>query len=149
MLREAATRIHSQHGAKLLRFGAVSAFNVVVGQLMLYGAQVALGWRPVVANVVSVSVGAVPAYLLSRYWVWEKRGKNDFLGEIVPFWTLALVGFAMSTTAVWYVDAQWAAPPLVINLTNLTAFGVVWLAKFFILDRVLFRARAVPASTSG
>ena len=29
--------------------------------------------------------------------------------------------------------------PLVINLTSLIAFGVVWISKFFILDRVLFK----------
>lgn len=132
-------RISARHGVKLVRFGAVSAFNVVLGQIVLLGAQVALEWSPVVANVFSVSVGTIPAYLLSRYWVWEKRGKSHLLREVVPFWTLTLVGFAVSTAAVWHVDTQWAPSPLVINLTSLAAFGVVWVAKFVILDRILFR----------
>ena len=91
------------------------------------------------SNVFSVSVIAVPAYLLSRYWVWQKRGKNHLMREVVPFWSLAFLGFVLSTVAVWFVARQWDPHPLVINLTNLTAFGVVWISKFFILDRVLFK----------
>lgn len=131
---------------KLIRFGAVSAFNVLLGQILLYGAQVALAWPAVTSNVFSVSVGAIPAYVLSRYWVWEKRGKNHIMREVLPFWTLALIGFALSTAAVWYVDAQWSPSPLTINLTSLTAFGVVWLSKFVILDRVLFKTDEAVAS---
>ena len=129
----------SRHGAKLLRFGAVSTFNVVFGQGLLFAAQTVFGWSAVASNVFSVGVSAGPAYLLSRYWVWQKRGKNRLMREVVPFWSLVFLGFALSTVAVWFVARQWDPHPLVINLTNLTAFGVVWISKFFILDRVLFR----------
>jgi len=135
----AVTRIRMQHGAKLLRFGAVSAFNVVFGQTLLFGAQTLLAWSAVVSNIFAVAVSAIPAYLLSRYWVWQKRGKNHFVREVVPFWSLALLGLALSTLAVWFVERQWNPHPLVINLTNLVAFGVVWVSKFIILDRVLFK----------
>lgn len=145
-LSDFLSTLRARHGAKLLRFGAVSAFNVVFGQFVLYGAQVVIGWPPVAANVFAVSVGAVPAYLLSRYWVWEKKGKSHFMREVVPFWSLAVLGFAISTTAVWWVDSQFAASPWVINLTNLTAFGIVWMAKFVILDRVLFKPEEATAS---
>ncbi len=132
-------RIRSRHGAKLLRFGAVSTFNVVFGQGLLFAAQTVFGWSAVASNVFAVSISALPAYLLCRYWVWQKRGKNHFMREVVPFWSLAFLGFALSTVAVWFVARQWDPHPLVINLTNLTAFGVVWISKFFILDRVLFK----------
>lgn len=132
-------QIQERHGGKLLRFGGVSAFNVVFGQALLFSAQTVVGWSAVPANVFAVSVSAVPAYLLSRYWVWQKRGKHHLMLEVVPFWSLAFLGFAVSTPAVWFVERQWDPQPFVINLTNLVAFGAVWIAKFFILDRVLFR----------
>jgi putative flippase GtrA len=143
---ETMAQFRSRHGAKLLRFGAVSAFNVILGQMLLYGAQVAVGWSPVVANVFAMTVGAVPAYLLSRYWVWEKRGKSHFLREVVPFWSLALIGFAISTFAIWWVDLWITPSPWVINLTALGAFGIVWLAKFVVLDRILFGPEEIPAT---
>lgn len=144
-LTESIGRIRAEHGAKLLRFGAVSAFNVIFGQIILYGAQVALGWEPVWANILAVSIGTVPAYFLSRYWVWEKRGKNHFWREVLPFWVITFIGFVLSTAAVWFVDTNWDPSPLVINLTNLAAFGVVWVVKFVVLDRVLFKAEPHPA----
>ena len=135
----------ARHGTKLIRFGAVSAFNVVFGQMMLYGAQVVLEWSPVAANMFAVSAGTIPGYMLSRYWVWEKRGKSHLLREVVPFWVLTLIGFAMSTAAVWFVSTNWDPTPLMVNVTNLSVFGIAWVAKFLILDRVLFRAAEAPA----
>ena len=133
------SRIRTQRGAKLLKFGAVSAFNVLFGQSLLLVAQTVFGWSAVGSNIFAVSISAIPAYLLSRYWVWQKRGKNHFMTEVLPFWTLALLGFGLSTVAVWFVERQWDPHPLVINLTNLVAFGVVWVGKFIVLDRVLFK----------
>lgn len=145
-LNESIGRIRAEHGAKLLRFGAVSAFNVLLGQALLYGAQVAMGLEPVWANIFAVSIGTVPAYLLSRYWVWERRGKNHFWKEVLPFWVLTFIGFLLSTAAVWFVDTRWDPSPLVINLTSLAAFGIVWMVKFVVLDRILFKAEPSPAS---
>lgn len=132
-------RIRDEHGVKLIRFGAVSAFNVLFSQGLLYGAQTVMEWPPVTSNVFAVTVSTVPAYILSRYWVWEKRGKNHFMREVLPFWILAFVGFAVSTAAVWFVAETWDPAPIFINLTNLAAFGLVWVAKFVILDRILFK----------
>lgn len=145
-LTDSIGRIRSQHGSKLLRFGAVSAFNVLFGQILLYGAQVVLEWSPVASNVFSVAVGTIPAYVLSRYWVWSKRGKNHFLREVLPFWILAFIGFALSTTAIWFVDTRWDPSPLMVNLTSLAAFGLVWAAKFVVLDRILFKPEEAPAT---
>lgn len=138
-LSDSVSRIAKSQGSKLLRFGAVSVFNVVFGQALLFGAQTLVGWTAVQSNIFSVAVSAIPAYLLSRYWVWQKRGRNHFMREVVPFWSLALLGFALSTAAVWYVERRWDPQPIFINLTNLFAFGVVWLSKFFVLDRILFK----------
>lgn len=131
--------IRQRHGAKLLRFGAVSAFNVVFGQSLLLGAQTLMGWPPVVANLFAVCISAIPAYLLNRYWVWQKRGKNHFFREVLPFWSLAILGLALSTFSVWYVEGNVSSHPIAINLANLVAFGVVWISRFVILDRFLFR----------
>ena len=133
------TRLRARHSAKLIRFGAVSAFNVVFGQSLLFAAQTSFGWSAVGSNVFAVSVSATPAYLLSRYWVWQKRDKNLFMREVVPFWSLAFLGLVLSTAAVSYVEYEWNPHPLIINLTNLATFGVVWVSKFVILDRVLFK----------
>lgn len=138
-IADSIERIRREQGTKLIRFGAVSAFNVLFGQVLLYAAQTALDMPPVAANVATVAVGTIPAYLLSRYWVWQKKGKSHWMREVLPFWVLTFIGFALSTAAVWFVADRWDPAPIVINLTNLAAFGVVWLAKFVVLDRILFK----------
>jgi len=129
----------SEHSAKLFRYGAVSAFNVVFGQALLYAAQTIFVWPAVASNIFAVTVSAGPAYLLSRYWVWQKRGRSHLLREVIPFWSLALLGSVLSTVAIWFVERRWDPHPLIINLTNLGAFGVVWVGKFFLLDQLLFK----------
>ncbi|HEX6286540.1 MAG TPA: GtrA family protein [Acidimicrobiia bacterium] len=138
-IADSIERIRREQGTKLIRFGAVSAFNVLFSQILLYAAQTVLDMPPVGANVATVAVGTIPAYLLSRHWVWQKKGKSHWMKEVLPFWILTFIGFALSTAAVWFVADRWDPAPIVINLTNLAAFGVVWLSKFVILDRILFK----------
>lgn len=142
--RSALARLQSDKGAKLLRFAGVSAFNVVFGQTLLYVAQTVFLWSGVASNIFSVSISAIPAYILSRYWVWQKRGKNHVMREVVPFWVLTFIGFVLSTAAVWFVETTWRPHALLINLTSLGAFGVVWVVKFFVLDRYLFAHDSPP-----
>lgn len=138
--------LRREYLGKGLRYLAVSAFNVVFGQALLFGFQTVGGFEPVAANMAAVSISAVPAYLLSRYWVWNVSGKSNWLTEIAPFWGLTILGFALSTLAVQGVTAYYDGdpPPLLVNVTNLSAFGVMWVAKFFVLDKWLFAAKAAP-----
>ena len=122
---------------KLLRYGAASAVGVVVGQSCLFFLYGVLEFRAVVANVLAVAISSVPAYLINRYWVWQKRDRNDLRREVVPYWGMAFLGLLLSSIAVAVVDDGTDWPPA-IAAANLGGFGVLWVAKFVILDKVLF-----------
>lgn len=128
-----------RHGLRFLRYSGVAAFNVVLGQILLIAFYAGAGLSGAAANLSAASIGAVPAYLLNRYWVWEKRSPNLFWGEIVPFWAMILVGVALSTAAVAWADHQWDHV-VAISAASLVAYGVVWVAKYAVLDSLLFRA---------
>ena len=123
---------------KLLRYSGVSAVAVVVTQTCLWFGLVVAKWPAVVANVVAVSLGAIPAYLLNRSWVWGRKDSHSVRDEILPFWLYNLAGLAISSTLVTLADLWWASTALVMS-ANLVAFGVLWLGKFFILEKVLFK----------
>lgn len=131
------THVGKNYVKKVSRFLIVSAFNVAVGQSVLILAHSWLRWPFAASNVAAVTVSAGPAYILTRYWVWEKRTKNHVIKEVLPFWGLAFFGLIVSTIAAGiantYTDAQ-----IVLNLVNLLSFGVIWIFKFFILDRFMF-----------
>lgn len=126
---------------RFVRYAGVSGVAVTVTQVLLLVCNVVLGLSPALSNVIAVSIACIPSYVLNRYWVWGKRGRNRFWREVFPFWSMAVLGLAFSTLLVHYA-AQWNDAPLVVNAANLLAFGSLWILKYFILDAILFKVVA-------
>lgn len=126
---------------KGLKYSAVSIFNVLFGQTLI----VVFNWANLghsTANALAVMISAVPAYYLSRTWVWGKRGKSELRREVIPFWIFVAVGLLISTAGVALMSTAWKnstgneMPNIMINIINLGSFGVLWLIRFFWMDRV-------------
>jgi putative flippase GtrA len=131
-------RLWQEYGLKLFRYCGVSVFNLVFGQsllLLFYGG---LGWPAALSNVAAVGISAGPAYLLSRKWVWGQTGSHSVRDEIAPFWGLALLGLLISTITVSIADDRWESS-LAVSAANIGAFGIVWVFKFFILEKVMWK----------
>jgi putative flippase GtrA len=135
-----------QHG---LKYSAVSIVNVAIGQGLLILFSAILHIRPSVSNILAVSLSAVPAYYLTRAWVWGKTGKSHLYKEVLPFWGFAFAGLILSTVSVSLATNILGitdVPPadrttiekLVPNIANMLAFGVLWIVKFFVLDAYIF-----------
>ena len=123
---------------KLLKYSTASFVGLVVGQSVLFAFYEALGWAAIPANLVSVTAGAVPNYLINRRWTWHQSGKNRLWGEVVPFWVMSALGMIASLFAVAYAEDRWDTA-LAVGLAQLVGFGVLWIAKFLILDKVMWK----------
>lgn len=128
----------AQFDRKPVRYSMVSVVAVAVSQLVLVTCNGLLHWSAVASNVTAVAIGSIPSYTLNRRWVWGKRGRNHLFREVVPFWALAFVGLVFSTVLV-HLAVQWNDSTLVASAANLTAFGILWVVKYLLLDSVLFR----------
>jgi putative flippase GtrA len=117
----------------------VSVVAVACSQAILIFCSAILDWSPVASNVTAVTVSSIPSYLLNRAWVWGRTGSHDVLREVVPFWIFAFVGLGFSTLLV-HLASSWSEATIVTSLANLTAFGILWVAKYLVLDQVLFNA---------
>lgn len=128
--------------AKLWKYSAVSVMSVVITQSLL---QMALltGMPAVAANILAVGLSALPAYLVNRRWVWGKQGAHSVAREIVPFWSYAFLGLALSTVAVAWADHRWHTA-MAVSLANIGSFGVLWASKFVLLDRWMFGGSNEP-----
>jgi putative flippase GtrA len=132
-------------GQKALRYSLVSVISVAVSQTALFLLYAAAHWTAKSANIGAFFIGGIPSYYLNRRWAWGKTGRSHLWREVVPFWGLALAGLALST---WAVDAaeSWAhrladarfVQGLVLNGASFAAFGMLWVAKFFIFNKVIF-----------
>lgn len=133
------------NGRKLIRYAGVSCAGVVFGQALLFFLHSVLDWRAVVANITAVAISTIPSYLLNRAWVWGKTGSHSAGAEVLPFWGMAFLGLILSIVLVGYAESRWDSA-VMVQLANLSAFGSLWVAKFFVLDRVLFRMDKVVVS---
>ncbi len=121
-----------------MRFAGVSVVGVVITQALLLLFAGGLDWAAVLANIVATTLAALPVFLLNRRWVWGKKGQHSVSREIVPFWSYTLLGLAVSTGLVAVASAVWGQI-LAVMAANLLGWGVLWLGKFVLLERYLFR----------
>jgi putative flippase GtrA len=136
--------LQTPEGLKLVRYTAVSAISALTSLIiltMVYG--VLRLWTEVPSVLFSNVMAGFPSYFLNRRWVWGKGGRSHLWREIVPFWVMSLtgIGFALFTASLARNFAQThhlhhlARTVLVVG-ANAAAFGIVWLLKFMILNRL-------------
>lgn len=139
---------------RITRCMSVSVVTTVISLLTLATATAVFGITAWIANVIATTVATIPSYYLNRRWTWGRTGASDPLREVLPFWVLSFAGLALSTISVALTDA-WAAgahlsPPVhtgTLLLAHLSGFGILWVAQFILLDRVLF-GRDAPLELS-
>ena len=141
---------------RLARYATVSLVATGVSQVVLATLVATRATGAVEANIVATMVGTVPSFELNRRWVWGKQGRRSMTAEVVPFAAISATGLVLSTLDV-AVAARWAdhvglgttQRTLTVELANLAAFGVVWIAQFVLLDKVLFRTRRILREFAG
>jgi putative flippase GtrA len=151
-MRMLGSVVHAYIGAgshslfqRVTRCMSVSVITTIISLLTLATATIAFGVQAWIANVIATAVATGPSYYLNRRWTWGRTDASDPWREVLPFWALSFAGLALSTIAVGVADV-WASgaqlAPAVHTITLLVAhlfgFGVLWVAQFILLDRVLF-----------
>lgn len=146
ILDKVLSKLWAVYGAKFFRYCGVSAFNVIFGQALLALFYSVLGWEAKLSNVLAVCISAGPAYWFSRHWVWEQQhGSHSVRSEIVPFWGMALLGLLLSTWAVDWADSHFDNSGIAVQLASIASFGVVWVFKFFIIEKLMWKTSHVEA----
>jgi putative flippase GtrA len=148
----------TDEGKKWVRYSMVSIISVIVSEILLFIAFGLLHWSARASNIWAVCLSALPSYWLNRAWAWGKRGRSHFLKEVAPFWAMALIGLAFSTWAADYAEANayhvttsHFVTTLIVMTASLAAFGVLWIGKFVILNKLMFvhHPEDLPAALDG
>jgi putative flippase GtrA len=129
----------------------VSVGTTVLSAAVLVSLTLGVGVPAATANVIAVSCGIGPSYVVNRRWVWRRGGRAALTREVIPFWTLSILGLVASTVAVARVAAIAASWPATVRAValpaaNLAVFGALWVAQFVLLDRVVFASHDSGAS---
>lgn len=137
-------RRHNARRFSRYAVGSVVAFGVSnVVFLLAYG----MGWAsPQLATVLSFAVGIPVNYALNRRWAWQRRGRPSLRAELVPYAAVIAANVIAAATGTWAVD-RWlqstalprAVEIAVVGITFVAINGGLFLAKYFLLDRLVFR----------
>ena len=131
---------------KKLRYVYVSLFTAPIGQILLFLFYEIGKLNPLLSNVLAVTISTTPNYLLNRFWVWRKRSVTNIRNEILPYWMLAFFGLGISTIFVYLADSIWETW-IAINLANAIGYTLLWGAKYFILEKYLFKESSTAPSS--
>jgi putative flippase GtrA len=113
--------------------------------------------NPLVASLIAFVAGAVPNYLMNRYWAWQRRGRPDRSRELLPYVVIvivtALIAVLVTTAADRWVREHVTAHALQVTLVAiafLATYGTMFVLKFVLFDRFIFvdRAAHTPDTTS-
>ncbi len=91
------------------RYVAVSIINVINHQVLLLIANSVWGWPGGWANAFAALVALVPAYVLTRTWVWSVESSISVRREVVPFFSLAILGLVVSSLTSEIADRLFGA----------------------------------------
>jgi len=138
---------------RFVRYATGSAGAVVASALAFALAYRLLDLGPRWASVTAFLAGAVVNFSASRFWAWKRRDRSglgrDLLGYAVLAVAIALI--AMGVTS--FADAHLAgADPttraVLVEGCYFATYAVLFLVRFVVLDRLVFRSRhQVPSTT--
>ena len=132
--------------------GSVVAFAASeIAFLAVYGSG---SGSPQIATLWAFAAGVPVNYVLNRRWAWKRHGRPGLRDEVLPYAIViatSIVASAMGTGAVDTLLQSVSLPPLArIALVGATFAGInggLFLAKYVLLDRLVFRAR--PRAVDG
>ena len=132
---------------RLVRYALCSAVSIALTEGLLAVAYGELRLTSAaLCSLLASLVAAVPTFFLYRAFVWRIRGRSHLRNEVVPFGVVTAIGLGLSTLAV--VLATALAPhaafrghlsrAAVVDGASVASFGVLWVLRFFVLDRFVF-----------
>ena len=131
-------RVTGGRGALAIKYSMVSVIGITITQTLLAISVGLMDLDATRSNVGAVMLTAVPVFFLNKRWVWNRDGKVSIRREIVPFWVFTAAGLALSTAFVAIAQELSEDSTILVMIASVGGFGVLWVAKFLFLDRVMF-----------
>jgi len=125
------------------RYLVVTAISTPVNLAVLAAMLRLTSWHPVICNLITATIITVPGFVACSRWVWCVA--DDQARRALSYWTSSIVNVAAATGALWVLEAE-GASRLALTVTPLAVYTMLWFARFAILDRVVFRRHASPAT---
>ena len=137
----------SDQGRKQLRYAGVSVVFVPLGQIIVQVLKWGFDVYEVLAVFITACILTLPNYYANKYFVWRHRSRDNTATEVTVFWLAAVLGTSFAMGFVWLAgqlvpeDTSELAHGIAIFVAQLLGYGIVWVARYLFLDRLIFKAQ--------
>ena len=146
----------SVEGRKQLRYAGISVVFVPLGQILIqvlgrivFMEREGLAESPnfTKASLAGAAILTLPNFFANKYLVWRDTTKDKLKTQVLVFWVAAMLGVALATSLSYVVErmvktarANSLIESLAVFAAQLIGFGIVWVLRFLVLDKWLFKA---------
>jgi len=155
-VRELASRGRSSR--LWVRFGRYSIGSVIAlasSELVFVVCFGTLGLGPTGSSVAAFVAGAIPNYVINRYWAWGRRGRLRVAREVVLYIAIIVASLVISIIATSWADdlvktltRSHSARTTLVSGAYLGTQAVLFLVKFALFQTVIFTEPRAPAADS-
>ncbi|OBK25472.1 hypothetical protein A5634_26260 [Mycobacterium asiaticum] len=124
---------------KRLRYVAVALVFLALGQglIQLFGL-----WlhHYTAASFLAAGIVTVPNFLANKRFVWRVGSGPNLRTQALAFWFAVMLAVSLATCFTYLVEKAMVGEPrpvqgAVVFLVQVLGFGVVWIGRYFLLDR--------------
>ncbi len=133
----------TEEARKKLRYAAVSVVFVPIGQILI---QILGPWlhNYTTASLLQAAIVTVPNFFANKHFVWQVTSRENLRGQMLVFWAAVMLGVALATFFTHLVENAMADRTSLVRgaavlVAQLLGLGIVWVGRFLILDRWLFK----------
>jgi putative flippase GtrA len=147
----------TEDARKKLRYTGVSALFLPVSQILL---QFLGAWLDdyIAASLLAAAIATVPNFFANKHFVWRVTSRENLRRQMLVFWLTVMLGVSMATLLTHLVahattgQTRFICGSAVLA-AQLLGYGLVWVGRFLILDRWLFKfardTRGQPGAVIG
>jgi putative flippase GtrA len=139
----------SDAGRKKLRYAGVSVVFVPLGQILIQVFALMFKANSGEPNFTKASITAsavltLPNFYANSRFVWKDTPTDNRRTQVLVFWVAAMLGVTFATILTAIVehatkDSSHLWQAIAVFFAQLVGFGIVWVGRFMLLDRWLFK----------
>ncbi len=137
----------SPRGRRFLRYAVGSAFATGISAISFALTYRMLHAGPQLASFCAFAAGAVVNFLANRFWAWS-RTQRIGLGRDVAGYAALAVSTALAASGVTTLTERHTGRWLLVEASYFATYALMFVIKFVLLDRVVFRSRAQVETTT-
>jgi putative flippase GtrA len=139
----------TEEARKKLRYCGVSTIFVPFGQINI---QVFGLWLDsyTAASLLSAAVVTIPNFFANKHFVWRVTSRENLRRQMLVFWVAMMLGVSLATLFTHFIeialdDRTQLVRGAAVFLAQLVGYGIVWVGRFLLLNRWLFKLPDHPS----